>query len=51
MISLHSTKIRFGVEVGNITTQMQTMNIRKMDGPVFHLARKAIKLLTKEKQK
>ena len=49
--SLHPTKIRFGVGVGNITTQIQKMNIQEMDGPAFHLARKAIEQLAKEKQK
>ena len=46
---LHPTKIRFGVGVGNITTQIQKMNIQEMDGPAFHLARKAIEQLAKEK--
>lgn len=49
--SMYPTKIRFGVGVGNITTQIQTMNIQEMDGPAFHLVRKAIEQLTKEKQK
>lgn len=48
---MHPTKIRFGVGVGNITTQIQKMNIQEMDGPAFHLARKAIEQLAKEKQK
>lgn len=48
---LHPTKIRFGVGVGNITTQIQKMNIQEMDGTAFHLARKAIEQLAKEKQK
>lgn len=49
--SLHPTKIRFGVGVGNITTQIQKMNIQEMDGTAFHLARKAIEQSAKEKQK
>lgn len=49
--SLHPTKIQFGVGVGNITTQIQAMNIQEMDGTAFDLARKAIEQLAKEKQK
>lgn len=49
--SLYPTRIRFGIGIGNITTQIQTMNVQEMDGPAFHLARKAIEQLIKEKQK
>lgn len=49
--SMHPIKIRFGVGIGNISTPIQTMNIQEMDGSAFHLARKAIEQLAKEKQK